>query len=175
MMGFSFNPPSSSMFSSSTSMTSAYNAASQSSNSMSTGLESFTKKVSGAISAIPLKPSLSDNESKRRLEEDKKANSQLILSLLEGIRLQTPQTHAGLVVAFTAATLSPLGNSGLKFHWYKMVDKTKDSFTAVDESSRAWYAPTSDDIGCKICVQCEDIYDQGMSRYLEVSFEDISW
>jgi hypothetical protein len=39
----------------------------------------------------------------------------------------------------------------------------------VEESFKAWYAPTVDDIGCKICVQCEDNFDQGCSRYLEVS------
>lgn len=147
---------------------SAFNAASQGSASVSTGLETFTKKVSGAISAIPLKPDM------KRQEEDKKVQYSKMLSLLEGIRLQSPQTHAGLVVVFTATSLSPLGNSGWKFNWYRTSNSTTDNFHGVDESSRAWYAPTADDIGCKICVQCEDVYEQGLSRYLEVRLSTIN-
>jgi hypothetical protein len=89
------------------------------------------------------------------------------MSLLEDFRLQCPQTHAGLVVAFTATTLSPLTEADVKFKWYRM-DKAKDQFLAIDEGRRAWYPPTADDIGKKICAQCEDIFEQGYCRYAEV-------
>lgn len=39
----------------------------------------------------------------------------------------------------------------------------------IEEVRNAWYAPTVDDIGCIICAQCEDNFDQGFSRYVEVS------
>lgn len=90
-----------------------------------------------------------------------------VMSLLEDFRLQCPQTHAGLVVAFTATTLSPLTEADVKFKWYRM-DKAKDQFLAIDEGRRAWYPPTADDIGKNICAQCEDIFEQGYCRYAEV-------
>lgn len=43
----------------------------------------------------------------------------------------------------------------------------------IEEVRNAWYAPTVDDIGCIICAQCEDNFDQGFSRYVEVS--DVAW
>jgi hypothetical protein len=92
-----------------------------------------------------------------------------VMALLENFRLQCPQTHAGLVVAFTATTLSPLTDADVKFKWYRM-DKANDQFLQIDEGSRAWYPPTADDIGKKICAQCEDIFEQGYCRYAEVFF-----
>jgi len=38
----------------------------------------------------------------------------------------------------------------------------------IEEARSCWYAPTVDDIGCVICAQCEDNFDQGCSRYVEV-------
>lgn len=90
-----------------------------------------------------------------------------IMSLLEEFRLQCPPTHAGLVVAFTATTLSPLSDPDIKYKWYRM-DKAQDQFLQIDQGSRAWYPPTADDIGKKICAQCEDVFEQGYCRYAEV-------
>lgn len=42
-----------------------------------------------------------------------------------------------------------------------------DQFKQIDESPRAWYPPTADDIGKKICANCEDNFDQGYCRYSE--------
>lgn len=111
--------------------------------------------VSGAISSMTM--------------TDEKKKCDAILALLEDVRLQAPRTHAGIVVAFTATNMSPVNNPGVKFRWYKMIGAGADQFREVDESSRAWYAPTADDIGGKICVQCEDKFQQGFSRYLESS------
>src|SRR3546814_16127061 len=33
--------------------------------------------------------------------------------------------------------------------------------------SSYFYHPCADDIGCRICVQCTDAFDQGYSRYAE--------
>ena len=91
-----------------------------------------------------------------------------VISLLEEFRLQCPPTHAGLVIAFTASTLSPLTDADVKFKWYRM-DKAQDQFLQIDQGSRAWYPPTADDIGKLICAQCEDGFEQGFCRYAEVS------
>jgi hypothetical protein len=97
-----------------------------------------------------------------------------VMSLLEDVRLQSPATHTGFVVAFSTATVSPVSNPHVKFRWFKMNSLVPDQFHQVDESSRAWYPPTADDIGCKICVQCEDKLGQGFSRYIEVG-RRIGW
>jgi hypothetical protein len=105
---------------------------------------------------------------KRNKPTDETASKMaMVISLLEDFRLQCPQTHAGLVVAFTATTLSPLTDADVKFKWYRM-DPSKDQFLQIDEGRRAWYPPTADDIGKKICAQCEDIFEQGYCRYAEV-------
>ena len=91
-----------------------------------------------------------------------------VCSLIEHFRLQCPQTHAGLVVAFTSTTLSPLNDAGIKFKWYRMGGgENNDQFKQIDESPRAWYPPSADDIGKKICANCEDNFDQGYCRYAE--------
>lgn len=82
------------------------------------------------------------------------------------IRLQCPQTHAGLVVAFTTTTLSPLVDPNIKFKWYRV----EEDIVQIDESARGWYPPTADDIGRKIMAQCQDEFDQGYCRYAEVCF-----
>lgn len=81
--------------------------------------------------------------------------------------LQCPQTHLGLVVGFSSATLAPLIDNNVKFKWYRMGDNM-EQFQQIDEGSRGWYPPTADDIGKKICANCEDTLDQGFCRYAEV-------
>jgi hypothetical protein len=44
----------------------------------------------------------------------------------------------------------------------------KEHLIPIDESSRGWFAPTADDIGKKICVNCEDTMEEGYCRYAEV-------
>ena len=148
---------------------SIFNVASQGGKSVSLGLGSLTKTVSGAMSSLPPLPSLSAEADAKKKNEGKRAQLSFVMSLLEDVRLQSPQVHSGLVVAFTTATVSPVISSAIKFRWYKMQGgSSNDQFHQVDESSRAWYAPTADDIGCKICLQLEDTLGQGMSKYLEV-------
>lgn len=105
--------------------------------------------------------------SKSNAEDAQSARVKQVISLLEEFRLQCPQTHAGLVIAFTATTLSPLTDADVKFKWYRM-DKEQDQFLQIDQGTRAWYPPTADDIGKRICAQCEDSFEQGYCRYAEV-------
>ena len=105
-----------------------------------------------------------DVKAKTEAEERKQQISQT-LATLEDINLQSPSSHTGLILAYTNRNLSPVISPGIKFRWFRMKD---DQVEPVEESFKAWYAPTVDDIGCMICVQCEDNFDQGCSRYLEV-------
>ena len=71
-------------------------------------------------------------------------------------------------MAFTSTTLSPLNDPGIKFKWYRMGGGVNnDQFLQIDESPRAWYPPTADDIGKKICANCEDNFGQGFCHYSE--------
>jgi hypothetical protein len=157
--------------SSSQMMQNAASGIGQGSKSMSLGLNSLTKSVSGAVSSLPNLPTLSTEKKKN---EEKQQQIAFVMSLLEDVRLQSPATHTGFVVAFSTATVSPVSNPHVKFRWFKMNSLVPDQFHQVDESSRAWYPPTADDIGCKICVQCEDKLGQGFSRYIEVG-RRIGW
>jgi len=127
-------------------------------------ISSMSKKMSSVTSAL----GMGENEdSDNRKSDSKQAErSREVERLVEHFRLQCPQTHAGLVVAFTSTTLSPLIDPNVKFKWYRM-GADMEGFVQIDESSRAWYPPTADDIGMKICANCEDTMDQGYCRYAE--------
>lgn len=120
----------------------------------------MTKKVTETLTLS------NENDRKNQLMDEKKAQIAQVVSMLEDISLQSPSTHLGLVLAYTGKTCSPVIHPGLKFTWFRM--RGEDQVDQVEESSKAWYAPSVDDIGCTICVQCEDSYGQGLSRYLEV-------
>eukprot|EP01041_Mallomonas_annulata_P005614 gene5615-11331_t len=89
-----------------------------------------------------------------------------VISVMEDFRLQCPQSHAGLVIAFSGSSMSPVTAPDLIFKWHR-IDPSTGQFTKIVESEHAWYPPTADDIGRKICVQCEDSLDQGFCRYVE--------
>eukprot|EP01038_Epipyxis_sp_PR26KG_P008432 gene8432-11408_t len=115
---------------------------------------------------IPNLPNLTGDDRRAKMEaEDKRNQISTVLSLLEDVRLQCPLSHTGLILAFTSKTSAPLIHPGIKFTWYRMTDE--DKVLQLEESSRAWYAPTVDDIGSMICAQCEDNFEQGCSRYVE--------
>jgi hypothetical protein len=144
------------------------NKSNSSSSNNDINFSNFTKKMSSISDSIS---SLSISK-----EDEKKAAKAIqmatIITLLEDVRLQCPQTHIGLVIAYATATLSPISNPGIKFTWHRMNNDSND-FYQVDESYRAWYTPTYDDIGSKICCQCEDVYGEGLSRYLETGYVEV--
>jgi hypothetical protein len=98
----------------------------------------------------------------------------LILRLIQSIRLQSPSNHTGLVIAFTSITEIPFPSDiGVKFSWYRVKGvkgEEGEEKTLIEDSLKAFYLPTIDDVGCKICVRCDDDFDQGLSRHLETTF-----
>ena len=113
-----------------------------------------------------------------------------ILTLLDNLRLQCPNSNAGLALAYTTATMSPINMdygstlapppsrvgmptdapiapAGIKFTWYRTGGHGSHQFTQVQESYRALYSPTADDIGHRLCLQVQDTFDEGYSRYIE--------
>ena len=141
--------------------------------SMATMGKSMTKKLGGLnISNLTSLPNLSgptvaETEKKsKQIAAEKKNQITQVLSILEDVHLQCPQSHTGIILAYAGSNCSPILNPGIRFTWFRM--SGEDRIDQVDESSRAWYAPTVDDIGCVICAQCEDNFEQGCSRYNEV-------
>ena len=137
-------------------------------------LKSFTKKVSAGLNMSHLPNLTGDPDKKAKQEaEQRKANINEVLLTLEDVHLQCPPSHSGLILAFAGTTLSPIMNPGIKFTWFRMTPEREDGsggggIEQVLESLDAWYAPTVDDVGCMICAQVEDNYEQGYSRYYEV-------
>lgn len=133
---------------------------------LSTGISKFsnmTKMVTETLVS-------SSADGEKKAKDEKKAQLALAVQMLEDISLQSPSTHLGLVLAYTGRNSSPVIHPGLKFTWFRM--QGQDHIDQVEESQRAWYAPSVDDINCTICVQCEDNFGQGLSRYLEVIAEE---
>lgn len=144
------------------------NIGSMNMSSMNMNLDlSFMKSMGGAIGGGNKTNNLEAVKQKSD-ELEMRAQINNVIAMLDNVRLQCPAGHSGLVVAYSSATMAPLLSPGLKFTWYRL-GNGQQQFYQVDESTRAWYSPTFDDIGCKICAQCEDNFDQGFSRYIEVN------
>ena len=125
-------------------------------------LSSFTKKIGTGLGNIP---SITADHKKEDKAMERKQKLTEVLSILEDVQLQCSYSHSGLIIAYTGLTLSPILCSGIKFTWFRM---NGDNVVALGETTKSWYPPTVDDIGCMICVQCEDVFEQGCSRYVEV-------
>lgn len=118
---------------------------------------------------VPANNTFADFDKKaKQAEKEKKQQIAKVLSILEDVHLQCPQSHAGIIVAYTGSNCAPIMSSGIKFTWFRM--SGEDRIDQLAESTKAWYAPTVDDIGSVICLQCEDSFFQGCSRYIEVGY-----
>jgi hypothetical protein len=133
----------------------------------------ITKKMSDMTAS--LMSSGNEGSHDKKTADDRKTQIAHVLSMLEDVHLQIPPTHSGLIIAYTGKNMSPILHPGIKFTWYRMkIDKTTHkaggSMDNIDDSHKTcWYAPSIDDLGCMICVQCEDNFEQGCAKYLEVS------
>lgn len=125
-------------------------------------ISGMSKKVTSAASALVM----SDDKEKSTPNKATVDRQKQVEQLVENFRLQCPQTHLGLVVAYSSTSLAPLIDNNVRFKWYRMGD-TSEQFVQIDEGPRGWYPPTADDIGKKICANCEDTLDQGFCRYAE--------
>jgi predicted transport protein len=134
---------------------------------------SYSSMLSFSTPNLGIMQSISNSRNKNNSQESpmKIVESELkkVMALLEEIRLQCPQSHLGLVLAFASTTLTPLSGSGMKFTFYRM-GLSNEAFVQVDQSFRSYYAPTYDDISAKICCKVEDSMDQGFSRFLESGY-----
>lgn len=145
--------------------------------SMATMGKSMTKKLGAGFTGSNVVPA--SNPLNQAAEFDKKAKQAAIekkqqitqaLSMLEDVHLQCPQSHTGIILAYTGSNCAPIMHPGIKFTWYRM--SGEDQIDQLEESGKAWYAPSVDDIGSVICLQCEDNYYQGCSRYIEVRYNN---
>ena len=122
----------------------------------SSGLGSFSKKVSELT--------LSGNSNANSSNDI--SNLQ---SIFDEITLQLPQYHSGVVFALCQNYVSTTAlYKDIKFSWYRSGFKRDELELLDDGNNRPFYLPSCDDIGFKICVQCEDIHEKGYNRYREV-------
>lgn len=144
---------------------------------MATMGKSMTKKLGAGLQTVahlpnPLgtakDPATEAEKKAKQAAAEKKVQVAQVMTILENVHLQCPQSHTGIIVAYAGANCSPILNPGIKFTWFRM--SGEDRIDQVDDtSSKPWYAPTVDDIGTVICAQCEDNFSQGCSRYTEVN------
>lgn len=138
------------------------------------------KKMSVGLSmpsmdtAAAMMSSVGADKKARSEVEERKAMIAQTIAILEDVHLQTATSHSGLILAYTSKKMSPIVHPGVKFRWFRLPQIEGSAMELVEESQKAWYAPTVDDIGCMICVQCEDNFDQGCSKYLEVRLFEIA-
>lgn len=132
-------------------------------------ITNITKKVSEGFSNIPNLGAHESSQEKKTKDEAQEKKEQIVqvMNILEDVNLQCPTNHSGIILTYTGKNMSPILSPGIKFTWFRM--KGEESVDHIEESSRSWYSPSIEDIGAMICVQCEDNYGQGYSKYLEVS------
>lgn len=134
-------------------------------------MKSFSEYTTGMLKSDLLSRSIAQMSFSSEGTTSKEADALeikigLILRLIQNIRLQSPANHTGLVIAFTSITKVPFPTDvGVKFSWFRVKGEER---TLISDSSKAFYLPSIDDVGFKICVQCDDDFDQGLSRHLEV-------
>ena len=97
---------------------------------------------------------------------------ELATRIVQDLRLQSPQTHLGMVTLFTTVTEeSPLPStqSGVRFTWFRCGQNDNDERVPITGtiSNRPYYLPSVDDSNHKILCLVQDEYEQGLSRYLE--------
>jgi len=91
-------------------------------------------------------------------------------NVIKEINIQTPPFHSGVIVSYSDYNLYATSTitKDIKYSWYRS-GATREQIVSVDSNSkRSWYGPTADDIGYKVCLQCEDTLEKGFSRYKEV-------
>jgi hypothetical protein len=145
--------------------------------SMATMGNLMTKKLGAAVASAanpmasaPSAPApISSAEIEKKAKQaaiEKKQQIAMVLAMLDDVHIQCPQSHTGIILAYTGSNCAPIMSNGIKFTWFRM--SGEDRIDQLEESAKAWYAPTVDDIGSVICLQCEDNFFQGCSRYIEV-------
>jgi hypothetical protein len=89
-------------------------------------------------------------------------------SIVENINLQVPTYHSGVLIAYSSNYVASTAlQKDIKFSWYRSGFKREELDLVDDSSNRPWYIPSADDIGFKMCVQCEDVFEKGFNRYRE--------
>ncbi len=134
------------------------------------GMSSFGSAVASGVSEIGA--SVRSSSVASLVEEENKARNiklSYIETLMSDLRLQVPSSSAGLAVAYSSATMSPLDGeqSGMILTWHRTSTTENGELTQVQHSKCPFYAPSCDDIGARLCVQCQDDMSEGYARYLE--------
>jgi len=143
-------------------------------------MSSAAEKMSSALSnvsvptiTVPSLPSFPGRSSAEMNTASAQRSRELQLAhielLLDNLRLQCPISTAGVALAYSTATLAPLDGiqCGLVFTWFRTGAHGSSTFVQVQQSQSPIYAPTVDDIGSRLCLQCQDSFDEGYIRYVE--------
>ena len=96
---------------------------------------------------------------------------ELATRIVQDLRLQSPQSHLGMITLFTTVTDEPLPNTtcGVRFTWFRCHPNDHDERVPImgTITNRPYYLPSIDDSNYKILCLVQDEYEQGLSRYLE--------
>lgn len=111
------------------------------------------------------------NRFRSESEIDSEDAIELATRIVQDLRLQSPQSHLGMITLFTTVTEEHLPNttSGVKFTWFRCGPNDHDERVPIvgTIANRPYYLPSVDDSNYKILCLVQDEYEQGLSRYLE--------
>lgn len=128
--------------------------------------DAISKKMNDAIA----KMTFSNDTAKVMDTETMEKKIDLVLALVKSMRLQSPASHLGVVIAFSsiASEIPFASDAGISFSWFRIREGEKLVAIPTDLSISSYYLPTIDDVGFNICAQIEDELGQGLSRHIEV-------
>jgi len=104
-------------------------------------------------------------------QQEKKAKELQVT--LQRVRLQSPDNHLGMLMAFSDKSLSPHLSEDFCFTWHRLRGGPGGSlediyhYNEVSMNANSWYPPTADDLGSVVLLHCEDTLGLGVSRQLE--------
>jgi hypothetical protein len=96
-----------------------------------------------------------------------------LTNTLEKFKIQTPETHLGLLLTYSDSHVGPISNPDLQFQWFRHdnisapISISAAAGVGVSSSSSShngWYAPSADDIGSIIRLRCIDSHHLGVLR-----------
>jgi hypothetical protein len=88
---------------------------------------------------------------------------------LDKLKLQTSETHLGLILAYSDSLTAPITNPDFVFNWFRVEDQKliHPILLPGHSLSNGWYPPCADDIGHVIRLRCTDSHRYGVIREID--------
>lgn len=123
-------------------------------------IDGLSGTTSGSQNELVPKSSLSPQAQKHRKS---------LSNSLDNLKIQTSETHLGLILAYSDSLTAPITSPDFEFNWFRVEDQKGVSPIVLPGHSRSngWYPPCADDIGHIVRMRCSDSHRYGVVREID--------